>query len=132
MLSSHNFGTAADYLDRVSLFETLCIEKGSVGMPVMEGYVDTVRAARYVEQLSNHFAHQPGGMRLLEQKPGELLIDLGPATWRIVAEPDRLVLTVECPDTGQLAEVSAHLAERIEQIGRRDGLHVQWQPVPEA
>jgi hypothetical protein len=97
-------------------------------MPVREAYVDTARAARYVEQLSSHFAHQPGGMRLLAEKPGELLIDLGPATWRIVAEPDRLVLRVECADAGQLGEVSAHVAERVEQIGRRDGLRVEWQP----
>jgi hypothetical protein len=97
-------------------------------MPVLEAYVETARAARYVEQLSSHFAHQPGGMRLLAEAPGELLIDLGPATWRIVAEQDRLVLTVEAADADQLREVSAHVAERVEQIGRRDDLRVRWQP----
>jgi hypothetical protein len=100
-------------------------------MPVMEAYVATERAARYVEQLSSHFAHQPGGMRLLDQQPGELLIDLGPATWQIVAEPDRLVLRVEAADAGRLREASAHVAERVEQIGRRDGLRVEWQSVGE-
>ncbi|TCO34059.1 hypothetical protein EV652_102124 [Kribbella steppae] len=98
-------------------------------MPVMEAYVATERAARYVEQLSSHFAHEPGGMRLLAQQPGELLIDLGPATWRIVAEPDRLVLRVEAADAARLDEVSAHVAERIEQIGRRDDLRVRWERV---
>jgi len=98
-------------------------------MPVMEAYVATERAARYVEQLSSHFAHEPGGMRLLAQQPGELLIDLGPATWQIVAEPDRLVLRVEAADAGRLREASAHVAERVEQIGRRDGLRVRWERV---
>jgi hypothetical protein len=100
-------------------------------MAVLEGYVGTERAGRYVEQLSRHFAHQPGGMRLLAEAPGELVIDLGEATWRIVAEPDRLVLTVEAADAGRLREVSAHVAERVEQIGRRDGLRVQWHPAAE-
>jgi len=81
--------------------------------------------------VSRHFAHQPGGMRLLAEAQGELVIDLGEATWRIVAEPDRLVLTVEAVDAGRLREVSAHVAERVEQIGRRDGLRVQWQPAAE-
>ncbi|MEU4604594.1 DUF2218 domain-containing protein [Kribbella sp. NPDC023972] len=100
-------------------------------MPVLEAYVGTARAARYVEQLSSHFAHQPGGMRLLAEAPGELLIDLGPATWRIVAEQDRLVLRVEAADAGQLREVSDRVAERVEQIGRRDGLRVEWHSVGE-
>ncbi len=98
-------------------------------MPVMEAYVDTTRAARYVEQLSKHFGHQPGGMRLLEDGPGGLLIDLGAATWRIQAGEDQLVLRIEAEDVERLGEASAHVAERIEQIGRRDGLVVRWQPV---
>ena len=99
-------------------------------MPVMEAYVDTTRAARYVEQLSKHFAHQPGGMRLLENGEEGLLIDLGTATWRIRAEQDQLVLRVEADDLARLDEASAHVAERIEQLGRRDGLVVCWHRIP--
>jgi hypothetical protein len=100
-------------------------------MRVMEAYVDTARAGRYVEQLSKHFAHQPGGMRLLENEPGELLIDLGRVAWRIRAEQDRLVLRLEAEDAARLDEASGHVAERIEQLGRRDGLRVHWQPAVE-
>jgi hypothetical protein len=99
-------------------------------MPAMQAYVQTDRAGRYVEQLSSHFAHQPGGMRLLAEEPGELLIDLGGATWRIRAEADRLVLRVEAADEARLSEVSARVAERIESIGRRDALRVRWEAVP--
>jgi uncharacterized protein len=93
----------------------------------VEAHVSTTRAERYVEQLSSHFAHQPGGMKLVSSEPGELVIDLGEATWRIRAEQDGLVLRVEA-DPARLDEVSAHVGERIEQIGRRDDLSVSWQP----
>jgi hypothetical protein len=96
-------------------------------MAVVEALVETDRAARYVEQLSRHFGHMPGGMRLLAETPEELVIDLGGATWRIRAEDSGLALRVEA-DAERLDEVSAHVAERIEQIGRRDGLAVRWQP----
>jgi hypothetical protein len=96
-------------------------------MAVVEALVETDRAARYVEQLGRHFGHQPGGMRLLASSPEELVIDLGGATWRIRAEDAGLALRVEA-EAGRLDEVSAHVAERIEQIGRRDGLVVHWQP----
>jgi uncharacterized protein len=102
--------------------------KGVVGMPVIEAYVDTTRAARYVEQLSKHFAHRPGGMRLLENGPGQLLIDLGTATWRIEAQQNQLVLRLEAADAERLDEASKRVAERIEQLGRRDGLRVRWRP----
>lgn len=97
-------------------------------MAMVEARVGTARAARYVEQLSSHFGHEPGGMKVLSSAPGELLIDLGEATWSIRAVSDELVLRVEADDADRLRETSAHVAERIEQIGRRDGLQVRWQP----
>ena len=95
-------------------------------MPVRQGYAETERAARYVEQLGSHFAHQPGGMKVLANAPGELVIDLGGATWTLRADPAGLALRVESADAGLLSEFSARVAERIEQIGRRDGLVVRW------
>ena len=96
-------------------------------MAVVEARVQTSRAARYLEQLTSHFAHQPGGMKILSSAPDELLIDLGRATWLSRAEPDQLILQVEAADAALLGEFSAHVATRIEQIGRRDGLQVHWQ-----
>jgi len=41
------------------------LKKECVGMAVVQAYVGTPRAARYVEQLTSHFGHQPGGMKVL-------------------------------------------------------------------
>jgi hypothetical protein len=96
-------------------------------MPSVEAVIGTDRATRYVEQLSRHFAHEPGGMRVLSQSPGELVVDLGGASWRTRAEQGGLVLRVEAGDAARLDDVSARVKERIEQIGRRDGLQVHWE-----
>lgn len=96
-------------------------------MPTLEAYVETPRAARYVEQLTSHFAHQPGGMKVLAGAPGELLVDLGGGTWSTRATQDKLILHVEAEDPDHLRNLTAHVAERIEQIGRRDNLQVHWQ-----
>jgi len=99
-------------------------------MPASEAHIKTTRAARYVEQLASHFSHEPGGMKLLSSAPGELLIDLGgQATWSLRATDHELVLRLEAPDATGLQELGPHVATRIEQIGRRDGLVVHWQPV---
>jgi hypothetical protein len=100
-------------------------------MAMVEARVGTARAARYVEQLSSHFGHEPGGMKVLSSAPGELLIDLGEATWSIRAVDDELVLRLDAADADHLRATSAHVASRIEQIGRRDGLRVEWQPATE-
>jgi hypothetical protein len=97
-------------------------------MPVIEGYAETARAARYVEQLGSHFGHGPGGMKVLSRAPGELVVDLGGATWTLRADPSGLALRVEAADAGLLSQFSARVGERVEQIGRRDGLVVRWQP----
>ena len=102
-------------------------------MATVEAHVETSRAARYLDQLGSHFAHQPGGMKLLASDPGELLIDLGAgATWSLRAEPTDLILRIEAPDTAQLRDLSDRVAGRIEQIGRRDGLQVHWLPADPA
>ena len=101
-------------------------------MAIVEARVGTPRAARYVEQLTSHFGHQPGGMKVLSSAPGELLIDLGEATWSIRALENELVLQVHADDPDHLRETSTHVAQRIEQIGRRDDLHVNWQPADQA
>jgi hypothetical protein len=95
-------------------------------MPVMEGYAETERAARFVERLGAHFGHQPGGMKVVSKAPGELVVDLGGATWTLRAEQTRLELRVEADDPGVLRQFSARVTERIEKLGRRDNLQVHW------
>ena len=68
-------------------------------MPTLEAHVETPRAARYVEQL----------------------------TWSTRATQDKLILHVEAEDPDHLRDLTTHVAERIEQIGRRDNLQVHWQ-----
>jgi len=97
-------------------------------MPSLEAYVETPRAARYVERLTSHFAHQPGGMKVLASAPGELLVDLGGATWSTRAAQDKLILRVDADDADTLRDLTAHVAGRIEQIGRCDNLEVHWRP----
>ena len=43
--------------------------------------------------------------------------------------PEGMSLRAEALDEHTLADVEHRVAARIEQIGRRDGLHVIWRPV---
>ena len=95
-------------------------------MPVLEAHVSTPRAARYLNQLTSHLGHGPGGLKVLSSSPDELVVDLGDATWLIRAAPDELFLRLD--GAGTLQEQSAHVAQRIEQLGRRDALQVEWHP----
>jgi hypothetical protein len=95
-------------------------------MPSFEAVVDTSRAERYVEQFTNHFAHRPGGMGATPGD-GTLLIDLGGGTCRMQVDPRGLVLRVESADPSRLDEIKQRIAERVEQVGRREGLVVRWQ-----
>jgi hypothetical protein len=54
-------------------------------------------------------------------------MDLGGGTCRMRAEPGGLALRVECADAEQLDAIKRKIAQRVEQIGRREGLTVRWQ-----
>lgn len=99
-------------------------------MPTLEAHVSTPRAARYLGQLASHLGHGPGGLKVLSSTPDELVVDLGDATWSIRATPDELFLLLEAADN--LEAQSARVAQRIEQLGRRDALHVEWHPAAAA
>jgi hypothetical protein len=68
-------------------------------------------------------------LTVLSTSAEELVVDLGTATWSVRAEAGELVLRVEADDVGELEQQSARVAQRVEQIARRDGLQVSWQPV---
>ncbi|MGW7683829.1 DUF2218 domain-containing protein [Kribbella sp. NPDC054772] len=97
-------------------------------MPVVEARLGTSRADRYLAQLTSHLSHRPGGLRVVSTSAEELVIDLGTATWSVRATPEQLILRVEADDAGALEQQSARVADRVEQIGRRDGLQVSWNP----
>jgi hypothetical protein len=73
-------------------------------------------------------SHGPGGLTVLSTSADELVVDLGTATWSVRAAPQELVLRLEAEDTAELEQQSARVAHRVEQIARRDGLQVVWQP----
>ena len=97
-------------------------------MPALEARLGTSRAERYLAQLTSHLSHGPGGLTVLSTSADELVVDLGTATWSVRAAVGELVLRVEAEDVGELEQQSARVAQRVEQIARRDGLLVAWQP----
>ncbi|TCC09882.1 DUF2218 domain-containing protein [Kribbella soli] len=99
-------------------------------MAALEARLGTARADRYLVQLTSHMAHGPGGLKVLSTSDDELVVDLGTATWSVRATPEELVLRLEAADAGELEQQSTRVAERVEQIARRDGLQVTWSPAP--
>ncbi|MEU8223812.1 DUF2218 domain-containing protein [Kribbella sp. NPDC048915] len=97
-------------------------------MPAVEAVLGTPRADRYLAQLTSHLSHRPGGLQVLAEDADTLVVDLGPATWTIRATPEALVLRLDADDPQVLEQQSQRVAHRVEQIARRDGLAVTWQP----
>lgn len=97
-------------------------------MPAVEARLATPRAERYLTQLTSHLSHGPGGLKVLSTSADELVIDLGTATWTVRTTPAELVLRVDAADAATLDQQSARVGHRVEQIARRDGLQVTWQP----
>jgi hypothetical protein len=97
-------------------------------MTTSEALVATGRADRYLEQFAKHFVHQPGGIQAQLDEDGRLVIDFGGATCSMEATADSLVLHAEAAGMEELVQLQRRLADRIEQIGRRDGIAVQWSP----
>jgi hypothetical protein len=97
-------------------------------MPALLATVRTPRADRYLGQLSSHLGHGPGGLQVLSSSDDSLLVDLGVASWSIRATPTDLVLRLDCDDTDVLAQQAERVGRRIESLGRRDGLQVNWEP----
>ncbi|TDW91779.1 DUF2218 domain-containing protein [Kribbella sp. VKM Ac-2566] len=97
-------------------------------MAALEARLGTARADRYLAQLTSHMSHGPGGLTVLSTSADELVVDLGTATWSVRAAPQELVMRLEADDAAELEQQSARVAHRVEQIARRDGLQVVWQP----
>jgi hypothetical protein len=99
-----------------------------MSMVISEALVTTGRADRYLEQFAKHFDHQPGGIQARRDGDGRLVVDFGAATCTMQVTGEGLKLSAEAAEIEELGEVQARLAERIEQIGRRDGIAVRWMP----
>ncbi|MFD7156289.1 DUF2218 domain-containing protein [Kribbella sp. NPDC059898] len=96
-------------------------------MSALEAHVETPRADRYRTQLTSHLSYGPGGLQVLSESADELVVDLGTATWTIRSTPEQLILRLDASDPGALEQQSTRVAQRIEQLGHRDGLTVRWE-----
>jgi hypothetical protein len=112
-------------------------------MLTAEAHVETARASRYLVQLCRHAGqmnrylrhrprtHEGGGappkVRNVEwtDTRGTVSLDLGQVTLRATA--DKLTLRAEAADEEKLRRIQDLITARLEQIGRRDSLTVNWQ-----
>jgi hypothetical protein len=116
-------------------------------MPNAEAHVETDRASRYLVQLCRHagqmgqhlryrpLAHHggrvPPEVQHVEWSDSHGIISFGRGRCTIQATPDALTLRVEAADEETLQRLQEGVAHRLETIGRRDNLKVNWQR-PEA
>lgn len=115
-------------------------------MPSVEAHVETDRPGRYLVQLcrhgsqmSRHGHYRPrahGGGKPPEVEDAEWSDTRGTITFSggqciLRATPDGLALRVEAANETDLRKIQNGIAGRLEKIGRRDHLKVEWQG-PEA
>jgi hypothetical protein len=101
-------------------------------MLIAEASVTTDRAHRYLGQLCQHLeaiaqAHPQMPVRV-QWADSTGLITLGAAPCTLQAGENALTLRAEAPDQQSLEQIESRLADRLEQIGRRDQLTVTWIP----
>lgn len=108
--------------------------------------VSTDRADRYLAQLGSHGsmlsrlpAHRPGAHgagggpprpRRVSWSKTEGVIDFGFGRCILRATEDALSLRVEAGDPESLRQVQEGIAARLQRIGRRDRLAVNWTEAP--
>lgn len=99
-------------------------------MLIAEAEVHNERSGRYLVQLCQHVAavtqRQPQMQARVEWSEDHGLIDFGWARCVLRAEPGVLRLRAEAPDEASLHQIEQRVAERLEQVGRRDQLTVAW------
>lgn len=101
-------------------------------MLIAEARVETNRAARYLVQLCRHLdevAQVHPEMRVhAEWSDDRGVISFGRGRCTLRAEGGVLTLRAEAPDEEDLRRLEHGIAERLEQVGRRDQLTVAWTP----
>jgi hypothetical protein len=99
---------------------------------VAEARVETERSARYLVQLCRHLslvAHANPQMRVrVDWSDDRGVISLGWGRCTLRADPGVLTLVAEAADEAGLRQIERRIADRLEQIGRRDQLTVAWAP----
>ena len=101
-------------------------------MLIAEAHVATERSSRYLVQLCRHVnlaaqTHQQ--MRAqVEWSDDRGVISFGWGRCTLRADPGVLTLRSEAPDEESLHQLEQRVADRLEQVGRRDRLTVTWTP----
>lgn len=98
-------------------------------MLITEASVATDRSSRYLVQLCqhvNHVARMPGMQVHVEWSDDRGVISFGEARCTVRAGPGVLSLRAEAADEESLHQLEQRVADRLEQIGRRDRLTVTW------
>ncbi|MFF3462621.1 DUF2218 domain-containing protein [Streptomyces sp. NPDC001984] len=112
-------------------------------MPTAEARVRTDRASRYLTQLCRHLGQMgrmrhrspvghgggemPPEIRHVEYSDTDGIIRFAEGRCTLQARSDTLTLRVEADDEDTLQRLQDGIAGRIEKIGRRDRLKVNWQ-----
>jgi hypothetical protein len=114
-------------------------------MPTAEAHLATDRASRYLVQLCRHLgqmnrmSHRPLGghgegrtmpaVQHVEFTDTHGTVRFADGRWTLHATADTLTLRVDADDEEALRRLQDGIAERIEKIGRRDGLQTHWRRV---
>jgi hypothetical protein len=96
-------------------------------MLAAEAAVAAERPSRYLVQLCRHVKLASTHMTArVEWSADRGLIDMGWGRCTLRAERGALILRAEADDEQGLREIQRRVTDRVEQIGRRDGLTVTW------
>lgn len=114
-------------------------------MPIAEARVETDRASRYLVQIARHAqqmgrhanyrprahsggdTHTPPEVRHAEWSDTHGTVRLSLGRWTMRATADTLTLRAEADNEEDLQRIQDLVAARLEKIGRRDRLAVNWQ-----
>lgn len=101
-------------------------------MLIADARVATDRARRYLVQLCRHLElvaqGRPQMQAHVEWSDDRGVISFGRGRCTLRADPGVLALRAEAPDEEALRLIQQRVADRLEQIGRRDRLTVTWTP----
>ncbi len=99
-------------------------------MLIAEATVATDRPSRYLVQLCRHIKlaaqTHPQMQAHVEWSDDRGLISFGLGRCTLRADPGVLTLRAEAPDEESLHRLERRIADRLEQVGRRDRLTVTW------
>jgi hypothetical protein len=101
-------------------------------MLTAEARVATDRSSRYLVQLCRHVDHlsqaHPHMRAKVEWTDDRGMIRFDGGRCMLRAEPGVLILRAEAADEDALRLIQQRVADRLEQVGRRDHLIVRWTP----